>query len=70
MSPSDSLVCGLNNGNVPDGKNVLVEFHQLGETLQGGRGREEEGERRSVSKVSKREEERFKGGLSKRELLY
>ena len=56
MSPSDSLVCGLNNGNVPDGKNVLVEFHQLGEKLQGGRGREKEGGEKERRKEEEREE--------------
>ena len=67
-----SLICGVEQGDVPDGKNALIELHQLGQNLviegkrkgtEGGgereeeRGREEERERRREGE-RQREEER------------
>ena len=56
-----SLICGVEQGDVPDGKNALIELHQLGQNLviEGKRKGTEGGEReRRREGERQREEER------------
>ena len=65
------LVCGVEEGDVPDGENVLIELHQLGKNLmiegrrkwrrtEGGEQREGERERDGDAKETQGEKGRRK----------
>ena len=64
-----SLICGVEQGDVPDGKNALIKLHQLGQNLviEGKRKeergqREEERERRREGERQREDEDRGRGG--------